>query len=234
MIIEIEHIKNNSFNIKINNEIKYKAGKSWLNEDVSSLNYIITTKDDKLLYYVEKPKINHFTLKDTNNNITSKIDKETIDIANNLYNCYEKATGVVNNICIYDVEKQIAQVIIPLTNSNIYVFLLDEYQNLDSVISLYSILCYCFSLWDTIGDASSYPDVGVRYTYDKNTNKYYDKNWLLNNFDNNQLENIYNKINNNRKMAKKAYSQNAKKILLFVALGWVLVLIIAIIVYFSK
>ena len=101
MIIEIEHIKNNLFNIKINNEIKYKAGKSWLNEDVSSLNYIITTKDDKLLYYVEKPKINHFTLKDTNNNITCKIDKETIDIANNLYNCYEKATGIVNNICIY-------------------------------------------------------------------------------------------------------------------------------------
>ncbi len=234
MIVEIEHIMNNKFAIKVNGELKYLAGKTWINMKLpSSDTYIITTSDDKLLYFSKRIKVKNYDFLDINNNLNCKINKQEIDFQNHKFTCHEKATGTIANISIYDGDKQISQIVLPQQNGKIYIFLLEKYKNLDAIISFYTVLGDCLSLWDR-GEVFGRHEVGFKYTYSKDDNKYYNENWVTDNFDKVKVDNIYNEINANRQVSKEKYKNQSKKILLFVGLGWLLLLIIAIIVFILK
>lgn len=193
MIIEIEHIKNNKYSIKVDNKEKFFAGKTWIDKQLDSNSYIITTNDEKLLYYSKEQNLHHYILNDENNNTKVKISKNNIEIESHKYICYEKAIGRLDNISIYEKDKQISQVVFPQNVGKFYIFLLPEYENLDSIISMYSILCNCFSLWDYKNPYNSHP-VGFRYTYSKD-DKYYNSDWINNNFDKYKIDEIYKEIN---------------------------------------
>ena len=233
MIIEIQHIKNNKFTVKVNDEEKYLVGKSWLNKNlISNGTYIITTKDDKLLYFSKEANIKAYNFLDSNNK--GRINADLIKFEDHKFTCYEKATGIIQNVSIYDNDKQIAQIIFPQHTSKIYLFLLDEYRNLDAIISFYIIHCDCFCLWDGNSDVFGRSQFGFKYTYSKDDKKYYDENWIINNFDKTKVDNIYNQISIDRQKAKEDYLKYSKKVLLFMGLGCLLLLIIAIIVIINS
>ncbi len=230
MIIKIEHIKNNKFAIKVNEEEKYLAGRNWTNMNLPSKDtYIITTKDEKLLYYVKKIKINQYEFIDINNEVKCKLDSNTIEFENHEFICYEKATGIIENISIFDNDKQIAQIIFPQHSGRRYFFLLDEYKNLDSVIALSAVIGECFMLWAG-GHSFGFFPIGFKYTYSKDDVKYYNENWISNNFDKVKVDNIYDEIKIDRQEAKADYLKYCKKVLSFIGLGLVFLLVFVVIV----
>ncbi len=231
MIIEIERIEDNKIIIRVDGKEKYLASKSWNNLRLDSENYLITT-DDKLLYYTESPKLHHYVFLDDKHNLKGSIDKKTIEFEDHKYTCYEKATGIIDNVCIYDKDKQIAQVVIPQNYGKFYIFILPECESIEVIISLYSILCDSFSLWDTVDERISYP-VGFKYTYSKD-DKYYNKDWLINNFDKNKVDNIYKEINIYRQNTKTNYLNYSKKLLLVIGLSWLVILLIIVMVFILK
>ena len=75
-------------------------------------------------------------------------------------------------------------------------------------------------------------EVKFRYTYDKN-NKLYDKNWILNHFDEQEVNLINNQIQENRKNTTNKIKKQAKYIGSFIIFVWLIVLIIFGIIYFG-
>ena len=164
MIIEIEHLKNNKFKIMVNGQESFYAGKAWFNSDLFLNNtYIITNKDDKILYYAEEEKLHNYCFYNENKEIKWHINKKEIQGENNILTCYEKATGIFDNILIYDDNNQIGQVIIPQNPGKMYLFLLDGLENFISVLALYIILCDCFSLWE-LRNSIGRSTLGFKYT----------------------------------------------------------------------
>ena len=232
MIFEIEHIENNKFTIKVNEKEKYLVGRTWINMNLPSKgSYIITTKDEKLLYYANESKSNQYEFIDGNDNIKCKIDKDTIEFENHKFICYEKATGIIENVSIFDNDKQIAQIIFPQHIGKIYFFLLDEYKNLDSIISFYAIIGERFRLWEGSDPYGPF-SIGFKYTYSKDDEKYYNENWISNNFDKVKVDNIYNEIRIDRQESKDL--KYCKKVLSFIGLGLVLLLVIVVVVLLLK
>ena len=74
-------------------------------------------------------------------------------------------------------------------------------------------------------------EVSISYTYDKN-NKFYDKNWIENNFNKKEVDLVNNQILENRKNTTNSIKKQAKFIFSFIALAWLLLFIVFGILYY--
>ncbi len=148
--------------------------------------------------------------------------------------CYNKSIGKTHHIFIYNDDKQIAEIIKPLhRHDNLdyyYIFILDEYKDLEIIISFYTILYDYLSYSDSefVGNKD---EVEVSYTWDKN-NKYYNKDWLPSNFPSKELTKIYEEMELERSKTIKSVKKYSSIIIFLVVLAWVIALIIFLIAYF--
>lgn len=168
-----------------------------------------------------------FNIFDNENNICGKFYKLTngfldtkyvIEYGNYTLKSYDISVGRTRNISIYNEEGQIAEIMKPMQSSNnldyYYVFLLDEYSDLEMILSFFTVF-FDYQNYSNNGEAVAYKEeVSIRYTYDKN-NKFYDKNWIANHFNKEEVDLINNQILEDRKNAMNSIKRHAKYIGLF-------------------
>ena len=185
-----------------------------------------------------KQKGNIYNIIDKENNICAKFyklingfldTKYVIEYNDLILLCYDKSVGKTRNISIYNNDKQIAEIVKPLTRvnnlDNYYIFLLEQYSNLEIIISFFTIF------FDYLNYSESEivyykEEVKVRYTYDKN-DKYYNKDWIKNNFNEKEVDEIYNQILENEKTTLKSIKSKSKILVLVIGIGWLILLLIA-------
>lgn len=215
MIIKVEQTKQNNFEIRINNELKYfssmknisgitnyrKGEGTITNIDGSSCYTLLPSKDFSVFSGKIKRKYSIFNSLNQNCGVFYKLksgflkSKHMIEYENYKLSCYSKCIGKTQNISIYDGENQIAQIINSVQIlENYYIFLLNEYTNLQTILSLFVSYFEYEEMYsdDTTGV------VGVSYTYDRN-NKFYNKNWIENNFNKEDIHLINEQIQKERK-----------------------------------
>ncbi len=149
---------------------------------------------------------------------------------------YDISIGKTRNISIYKEELQIAEIVKPLSASDnldcYYIFLLDEYSDLETILSFFTVF-FDYQNYSNSGQVVYHKeDVVIRYTYDRN-NKFYDKNWVSNHFNKEDVDLINNKILENRKKTTNKINKQAKYIVSFIILCWLIVVIIFGIFYFG-
>lgn len=186
-----------------------------------------------------------YNICDNDNNICGKFykvkngildTKYVIEYENYKLMCYDVAVGKTRNIAIYNEECQIAEVVKPLNASNnldyYYIFLLDQYSDLEAILSFFTIY-FDYQNYSNNGEFVAHKDeVSVSYTYDKN-NKFYDKNWILNHFNKEEIDKINNQIFEDRTNTTNRIKKQGKYIVSFIALGWVILFIVVGILYFG-
>ena len=278
MKIEIKQIDNegkNEFEIKYNDNLKYKAKlpfisiKEPLNLDKIRQIKIVDLNDNEIYTtdykYIENLKEEFIPLKYlitgsqkfnqllfTSSNNTIKIYYEVkeffysryvIEINDKKYFCYSIEDGYIRHFPIYDGEMQIGEAL----KSNVIIDKKDEY------------FCYLKEGYETLSDgiialllyldrseySSSYLVIksyrlSKKYSYDK-TNKFYNKDWVKNNFG----DEFYIKVDNDIKLIKQKFknpirtwkeqwnsmSLKEKRIMKFVLIfPWVMIIIVGIII----
>ena len=246
MIIKVEQTEHNKFEIKINNELKYfssmekisgitnhRKGEGKITNIDGIMSYtLLPSKDFSVFSGNIRRKYCIFNSLNQNCGVFYKIVsdlKHIIEYEDYKLSCYSKSIGKTKNISIYDGENQIAEIIKSVEAlENYYIFLLDEYINLQEILSLF------VSYWEFeemySGDTPGV--VGYSYTYDKN-NKFYNKNWIENNFNKEEIDLVNNQILENRKNTINNIKKQAKFTISFFIIGWLIVLLILGIVYFS-
>ena len=179
-----------------------------------------------------------FNIFDAQNNICGKFYKLTngfldtkyvIEYGNYTLKSYDISVGKTRNISIYKDDLQIAEILKPLSVSDnldyYYLFLLDEYSDLEIILSFFTVF-FDYQNYSNNGEVvSNKKEVSISYTYDKN-NKFYDKNWIENNFNKKEVNLIYNQILEDRKNITNSIKKQAKFIVLFVTLIWLLLFIV--------
>lgn len=169
---------------------------------------IITKKDENICYLTQynrgqdlvksftprrlfpsKKKENFiFNIKDSKNNNCGKFyrlksgfldTKYIIEYGEYILKCYDISRGKTQHILIYKNDTQIAEIIRKFSKCEYYLFLLDEYSNLETILSFFVIYFDYKSHFKS--DTFDVSVTTVEYTYNKN-NKYYNKDWLTNNF----------------------------------------------------
>lgn len=145
---------------------------------------------------------------------------------------YDVSVGKTRNLLVYNDDLQIAEIVKPLCSSNnldsYYIFLLDEYSDLQVLISLVTIL-FDYINYSNSGEAVAYKEeVEVRYTYDKN-NKFYNKEWLSSHFNEEDIKLIYNQMEEKRKETISNIKNYAKRIILFFIILMVIIAITVVI-----
>ena len=187
-----------------------------------------------------------YNISDNENNNCGRFYKLTNGILNTKYviefdkytlKSYDISIGKTRNVLIYNEDTQIAEIVKPLSVSNnldtYYIFLLDEYKELEVIISFFTIF-FDYQNYANSGEiVGSSEEVGFKYTYDVN-NKFYDKNWISNHFNKEEVETIYNHISEHRKNTTNEIKKKIKNITLALIFAWAILFIIAIIVYFSQ
>ena len=215
MIIKIDKIKS-EFEIKANNEIRYSAKMSTLHNNYKSCQMFnadgsicyVTSKNSKSNLggiFSKNKKIRDYNIINSSNDICGnfyQIKKGflnthyVIENENNILDAYDVSVGKAQTVSIYQGDTQIAEIIKPLRASNnisyFYIFLLDEYKNFEKILSFFAIFFEYDKHHKSSGDTSYY-DPNFEYTYSKN-NKYYDKNWIQNNFNSEEVDLIYSQI----------------------------------------
>jgi len=161
--------------------------------------------------------------------------KYVIEYQNYTLKSYDISVGKTRNISIYDEKCQIAEIIKPLNTSNnldyYYLFLLDEYSDLEKILSFFTIF-FDYQNYSNTGDiVGNKKEVRIRYTYNRN-NEFYDKNWIENNFNKEELDLINNQILEDRKNITNSIKKQAKYIISFIALGWLILFIVFGILYY--
>ena len=251
MIIKAEQTKQNKFEIKINNELKYfssmekisgitnyRKGKGTITNIDGSMCYtLLPSKDFSVFSGKIRRKYCIFNSLNQNCGMFYKLISDDflksrhmiIEYENYKLSCYSISIGKTQNISIYDGENQIAEIIKSVQIlENYYIFLLDEYTNLQAILSLFvSYLEY----EDMYSDHTP-GVVGYSYTYDKN-NKFYNKNWIENNFNKEDVHLINEQIQKERKDTINNIKKQSKYTISFFIIGWLIVLLILGIVYFS-
>ncbi len=215
MIIKVEQTKQNKFEIKINNELKYfssmekipemtsyRKGKGTITNIDGSICYTLLPSEKSSVFFGKiRRKYCIFNSLNQNCGTFYKLvsgflnSKHVIEYENYKLSCYSISIGKTQNISIYNGENQIAEIIKSIQSlENYYIFLLDEYTNLQAILSLFvSYLEYEDMHSDNTTEA-----VGVSYTFDKN-NKFYNKNWIKNNFNKEDINLITEQIQEERK-----------------------------------
>lgn len=224
--------KRRSIMTDLNNNICYSTGYS-ITEN--KLNTAIPFK----WLFTKGMKSSIYNIYDSNNNLCGKFyDYQTgffatnyvIEFSNYKLNCYSISIGKTNNVSIYNGNTQIAEIVKPLQSfdnlDSYYIFLLDNYSNLTDIISFFTIY-YDNIKYSNSGEVvKGTSDVKVEYTYSKN-NKYYDENWIKNNFNQDEINSIYNEFETNRTKIKKDIKHKGKLTLIFFLIIWIIVFIIA-------
>lgn len=244
MVIQFEQTKQNNFEIKINNELKYfssmekisgitnyRKGKGTITNIDGSMCYtLLPSKDFSVFSGNIRRKYCIFNSLNQNCGVFYKIVsdlKHIIEYEDYQLSCYSISIGKTKNISIYDGENQIAEIIKSVEAlENYYIFLLDEYINLQEILSLFVSYWEYEEMYskDTLGV------VGYSYTYDKN-NKFYNKNWIENNFDKEDVFLINEQIQIKRIDTINNIEKQGKYIISFFIIGWLIVLLILGIVY---
>ena len=141
---------------------------------------------------------------------------------------YDVSVGKTRNLLIYNENRQIAEIVKPLSVSNYKdeynLFLLDEYSDLDIILSFFTIV-FDYQNYGNNGRTGSQESVQIKYTYSKN-NKFYDKNWITNHFPKEEVDSIYSQMLENRKNTTNSIKKQGKYILLTVGLIWLVLLIV--------
>ena len=194
--------------------------------------------------FTGEQKSSIFNVKDNKNNACAKFYKLTngildtkyvIEYENYTLKSYDISVGRTRNIPIYDEDKQIAEIIKPLSVSNnqdyYYMFLLDEYSNLEAILSFF-VIFFDYQNYSNSSEAvANKNEVQIRYTFDKN-NKYYDKNWIVNHFNKNDIDSINNQILEDRKNAMSGIKKQLKFILKFGITVLLLLMVVFIILWY--
>jgi len=151
-----------------------------------------------------------------------------ISMNGDIYNCYSIGDGYIIHFPIYKDDIQVGEMIkvqVKYDAKDTYrIYLKEEYSYLaDSLMMLALYL-------DRLNYSSSYIKMRgqeIRYTktFDR-TNKYYDKNWIINNFD---AKKDFEKINQYIQESKAELKKTASKILSIIGMIWIVVILIAII-----
>lgn len=209
-----------------------------LKEEFIPLKYLVTgsQKFNQLLFNSSKNTIKVYY---EENEIWS--NRYAIEINNKKYFCYSIEDGYIRHFPIYDGDIQIGEAL----KSNVVVdaldeywgYLKDEYEGLcDGIVALLLYL-------DRNEYSSSYI-VNKSYTLEKNisfnkTNKFYDKDWVKNNFDDEfykkvdeEVTIVKEKLKHPFKTSKEQWnelSKKEKKILKFLLIGpWIGILVVGI------
>lgn len=161
--------------------------------------------------------------------------KYVIEYENYTLKCYDISVGKTRNIPIYNEENQIAEIIKPLNVSNnqdnYYIFLLDEYSSLETILSFFVII-FDNQQYSNKGQvAYNERSASICYTYDKNR-KYYNKNWIINNFDNNDINLINTKILEDRENVIKSIKKQSKYVFIFIPVIILLMIVVFSILYY--
>ncbi len=240
VVSQVSSEKNNEFEIKYNDDLKYKAILPFVSINdglnVEKLRSIrIFDLDGKQLYktdynYLENLKEEFIPMKflvtgsQKFNQLVFSSDKNTykiyyeeneiwnnryvIEINDKKYYCYSIEDGYVRHFPIYDGETQIGEAL----KSNVvidhkdeyYCYLKHKYEDLsDGIMVLFLYLDRCQYSSSYLIDKSY--SLEKKYSYNK-TNKYYDKNWVKNNFG----DAFYKKVNKDVAFVKEKLSHPIK------------------------
>lgn len=250
MIIKVEQTKQNNFEIKINNDLKYFSS---MNKISGVSNYrkgegAITNIDGNMCYtllpsndfsvFSGKIRKQYCIFNSSNQKcgmfyklISGSLLKSRhiiIEYENYKLNCYNISTGKTQHISIYNGENQIAEIVKSVqVLENYYIFLLDQYANLQAILSLFVSYFEYEEMYsdDTTGV------VGYSYTYSKN-NKFYNKNWIENNFNTENVQLINEQIQKERKDTSNSIKKHSKYIISFIiSLSLILLIIFGILYY---
>lgn len=194
--------------------------------------------------FTGEQKSSIFNVIDNKNNTCGKFYKLTngvldtkyiIEYENYILKSYDISVGRTRNIPIYDGDNQIAEIIKPLNVSNnqdnYYVFLLDEYSHLETILSFF-VIVFDYQNYSNSGQVvANKKEVSIRYTYDKN-NKYYDKDWIANNFNNNDINLINSQILEDRKNIMNSIKKQLKYVFIFVMIILLFLIVVFSILYY--
>lgn len=177
-----------------------------------------------------------FNICDINNNVVGRFYKQIngaldskyiLEYGQFIFNCYDVYAGKTQHISIYRDDFQIAEIVKPLARlnnlDNYYIFLLDEYSNLETILSFFTIL-FDYQNYSNVGQVvASKTEVKIKYTYDKN-NKFYNKYWIENHFNREDILLITGKIQKDRKEASDKIKKYLKILIPSIILAWILLL----------
>lgn len=240
--LNIEKVRKIKINDINDNEIyrtEYKYVEN-LKEEFIPLKYLVSgsQKFNQLLFISNKDIIKIYY---EANEIWS--NRYVIEINGKKYFCYSIKDGYVRHFPIYDEGKQVGEIL----KSNVKVNDKDEYtcylkeENHILADGIVALLLYL----DRSEYSSSYIinksyNLTKTYTYNK-TNKFYDKNWVINNFGDEFYKKVENDVNlvkeklkNPMKSSKEllgSLSKKEKAIIKFILIGpWILMAIACVII----
>lgn len=219
---------------------KYEYAKNLMEETVP-MKYLVTKSQKfyQLLFISNKNAIKIYY---EENGIWN--NKYVIEMNNKKYFCYSIEDGYIRHFPIYDGDIQIGEVL----KSNVILYGKDEYCcYLENEYESLSDGIVCLSLYLDRKEYSSSYLISPAQTYTKSfsynkTNKFYDKNWVLNNFG----DEYYRKVEEDLKIVKEALKhpiknsvneynsmpKKEKKLLQFILIApWALMFIILLIVF---
>ncbi|MBE5813335.1 MAG: hypothetical protein E7314_06790 [Clostridiales bacterium] len=185
-----------------------------------------------------------FDICDANNNAVGKFyklkngfldTKYIIEYGQHVLTSYDISVGTTRNILIYKDDSQIAEIVKPLAVSNnldsYYIFLLDEFSDLELILSFCTVLLDYENYFNGGQVLMNKKEVKIRYTYDK-TNKFYDKHWIENHFNKEDVLLIYEKIQKDRKENIESIKKYGKFIVSLIVIAWFIVLAVFGVLYY--
>lgn len=209
---------------------------------ISKYNYIGNKIEEfiPLKYIVTKSqKFDQFIILDvTNNTEVFSIYFEMKELFNGsyiikmndkIYNCYLIEDGYIIRMPIYDGDVQIGELLKPQLVINAKdeyrAYIKDEYSYLANAVMMLALYL------DRLQFNSSYIKYkGMEITYSKSyskVNKYYDANWIINNF---EATEYFNNLQTNIKKSKQQIKKQASKTFITIGIIWSCILIITLII----
>jgi len=226
MILKIARIKNkfdNQLVVYANGQPKYiltqRDGNSFVLSDFNKNICLFTSHDATVsltgiipLWLVGgESKTHSYNLLDANNSTAGKFHKSVrfmknkyvVNLGGMNLDFYARSYDMTRNVFIHKNSVQIAEVVIPLSITNgfwCYIYLLDEYSGLEQTLSLLAVHT---SLINPLGGGVSQL-AGAR-VYTSHTrdgySKLHDSDWIVRNFNVEDVNAINNEIAENRKLA---------------------------------
>ena len=213
-----------------NNNLKYKTSYNYIDnklEELIPLKYLVT----------KSQKFNQLKFTNLNDNDEISIFFEMNGVWNGciivkykdmIYKCYSVEDGYIRHICIYNDDTQIGELLKPnvvVDGKDEYrIYLKDEYSYLKDALSMLALY-----LDRTEYNSSYLENNGARisksFSYSK-INKYYDPNWVKNNFDS---ANYFNKVNEEVSEIKKKIMKRFKFLLTIIGTIFAISIVITII-----
>lgn len=214
----------------LNNNLKFK----------STYNYISNKAEEFIPYkylVTNSQKFNQYKFVDNQDNVKFEIYYEQVEIGlgsqvikmdNKFYNCYGVRDGYISHLSIYDEDLQVGELLKPNVvidgKDNYRIYLKKEYSYLADSLAVLALYL------DRIAYNSSYiANESQTVTYEKSyskANKFYDKDWVLNNFDS---KTYFENVEKEEQMVKKNVKEYSKKLLTIMGIAWGVIIILVVI-----